>query len=192
MHRKGMVFGSLMQTDESERYFAELTECEDGISGYMVNDLGECIPNKVTLKGYKGILKQGDYVISVHIPSGGSLDYDECEKSYEEAEKLFFNYYSEYNFKAFTCFSWMMEKRLKSILGKETNITKFADEYIAFPYLNQGCGIYFNIYNLSGPVSPDALPENTSLQKGIKSYLAEGNAFYEKGGIRLFKNSFKR
>ena len=79
-----------------------------------------------------------------------------------------------------------MEKKLKELMGKETNITKFADEYITYPLCSQGNGVYLFLYNLFSPVPPHKLPENTLLQKSVKSYLADGNAIYEKGGIRLF------
>ena len=187
MHQKGMVFGSAQQADEEGRYFADIKEHGDAVSGYAANEFGECVPEMLTLKGYKEILSKDDYVISVHIPSDGSLDYELCEKSYKNAEELFVRYYPEYKFKAFVCFSWLMEKRLKTILGKETNITRFADEYFAYPVVSDGNDIYLFLYNLPSPVPACELPEKSSLQKKVKNYLESGNVFYSKGGIRLFK-----
>ena len=192
MHKKGMVFGSALQTEKSEKYYADILESENSISGYAPNEFGECVPERITLTGYKEILKNGDYVLSVHIPSDGSLEYDLCEESYIEAQNLYAKYYSEYDFKAFTCSSWLMEKRLKEIIGKETNITKFAGEFVTYPLLSTGTDVYVFLYNLQTPQKAETLPENTSMRKMVKKYLMEGNAFYKKGGIRLFKNGSRK
>jgi hypothetical protein len=79
----------------------------------------------------------------------------------------------------------MMEKRLRVIMGKDTNVTRFADKYIAYPRDSKGEAIYFMLYHLPSVVSPQELPENNSMQKAVKKYVCSGNYFYEKGGIFL-------
>lgn len=191
MHPKGMIFGSAMQDDESEKYFADITEDGDKIIGYAVNEFGECIPHRITLEGYKEVLKQGDYVISTHVTSDGPLDYELCERAYKEAKCFFETAYPEYDFKAFICLSWLMDKRLKQVIGKVTNITRFSDEYYSCPLVSQGAGVYFSVFHFPTPVSADKLQEDTSLQKKLKEYLGNGNIIYEKCGIRLIKNAIK-
>ncbi len=186
MHRDGMIFGSLGQEDEAGRYYAEITQNGDEVTGYACNELGECVSERITLKGYTEVLRAGDDVISVHIPSDGPLDYDYSEKSYAEAKELFQNYYPEYNFKAFYCDSWLLEKRLKAIMGRETNITRFADGYITFPTKSTGSAVYGFLFNQKGIVDPSTLPENSSMHTKVKEYLSAGNIFHEKGGVRLF------
>ena len=41
MHRDGMVFGSYGQTDEENKYFAEISENGDEVTGYACNELGK-------------------------------------------------------------------------------------------------------------------------------------------------------
>lgn len=191
MHPKGMIFGSAMQDSENEKYFADISEDGERVTGYAVNELGECVPEKITLVGYREILKQGDWIISTHIAPDGPLDYELCEKSYKEAESFFAKAYPEYDFKAFICLSWLMEKRLKEVIGRETNITRFCDKYYSCPMLSQGQSVYMLVFQSGTDVPPDELPENTSLQKKIKNYLSTGNLIYEKCGILLF-NKEKR
>lgn len=183
VHKKGMLFGSANQDDEAGRFYAEITEDGDTVTGYAANEFGECVPEKITLCGYKEMLRAGDDVISVHIPSHCPLSVEVSEKSYEMAKEIFSRCYSEYDFKAFMCSSWMMEKRLRQIMGKDTNVTLFADKYHAYPLLSQGAGIYSFLYHLSGQVEAKDLPENSSMQRAVKQYLLDGNVFYEKGGI---------
>ena len=186
VHKKGMLFGSKNQDDESGKIFAEITECENGVTGYPVDEFGNCCMKKITLNGYKEILKRGDDIINVHIPSDGSLDYEICEKSYEETLRIVKKCYPEYNFKAFMCWSWLMAKEIRQIMGRDTNITRFSQNYHLYPIVSQGEEVFKFLYNLPGPVNPEELPEKTSMHVLVKKFLMEGNILYEKCGIRTF------
>ncbi|MBE7030328.1 MAG: hypothetical protein E7409_02740 [Ruminococcaceae bacterium] len=185
MHTKGMVFGSKNQDDEEGRYYAEITEKNGAVSGYCANEYGECVPKEISLVGYKEILRRGDRVISVHIPSHAPLTKEMCDESYAKAWEVFATCYPEYDFKAFYCFSWMMDKRLRQIMGKDTNITLFADKYTIFPTKDSGEDIYSFLYHLPEPVAAENLPEHSSMQRAVKQYLMQGNVLYTKSGIML-------
>lgn len=185
VHKKGMLFGSAGQDDEEGKYFADITEDNNIVKGYTVNKYGECIPEAIELIDYSAVVSAGDYVISVHIPSHAPFTREECEASYKAAKEIFANCYKEYDFKAFICLSWMMETKLRDIMGRDTNITRFADEYIIYPLLSGATGVYSFLFHLSKPCSPADLPEDTSMQRAVKDYLVSGNFFYEKGGIIL-------
>ncbi len=185
LHEKGMLAGSAGQEDEIGIYFAEIEENGDLISGYGVNEYGEAVKEKITLKGYKEVLRKGDNFASIHIPAKEPFSKEECEKSINEAAKIFDTYYPEFNFKAYCTFSWMMEKRLRTIMGRDTNITEFSDLFYAFPLKDSGKGVYIFLYHKEGIVPPEALSEDTSMQRAVKKYLMDGNYFYEKGGVRL-------
>lgn len=187
VHKKGMLFGSANQDDEEGKFFAEIVETDGSVIGYAANEFGECEAQKVTLTGYKEVLRAGDDIISVHIPSHAPLDAETSEKSYVMAKQIFSSCYGEHKFKAFACFSWMLEKRLKEIMGRDTNVTRFADQYIAYPLLSQGAAVYSFLYHLSDKVDAADLPENSSMQRAVKKYILNGNVFYEKGGIILWQ-----
>ena len=154
----------------------------DIISGYLINEYGECYGEKILLKGYREVLKKGDNVLSVHIPSGEPFDKERCLSSFERAKHIFKTYYPEYEYKCFTCYSWLMEKRLKEIIGKETNITRFADLFHAFPTCSDGKA-HYSIFKMGKDVPYSDYPENTSIQKAVKKHLLDGGYFYFKGGI---------
>lgn len=185
MHTNGMVFGSAGQDDEANKYFASIEKNGDSVTGYAADYLGEVSASKFTLHGYHEVLRCGDSVIGVHIPSDCRLDYEASEASYAEAVSFFKKAYPEYDFKAFHCSSWLLEKRLKDIMGKETNITRFADKYTVFPQLSEGDDIYTFLFNRPGKVKADELPEESSMHRKVKKYLSDGNVFYEKSGIIL-------
>jgi len=186
MHRLGMVFGSEAQQDEAGKFFADIHQCGDEVTGYACDESGNCVMPKITLKGYTEVLRWGDDVISVHIPSDGPLEYEYSQKSYDEAKRLFKSAYPEYDFKAFHCSSWLLEKKLKDIMGKDTNITRFADCYTIYPQLSEGEDVYTFLFSQKGKVPPSSLPENSSMHTKVKEYLMHGGVFYEKSGIILF------
>lgn len=189
VHKRGMLFGTAGMTDEESRFHADITEEDGAFVGYTTNEWGECVPDVVRLEGYREILKSGDMVLSVHIPSRLPLTPEICERSYNDAVRLIRRAYPEYDFKAIICSSWMMEKRLVEILGKETNLTKFSAPYIGFPLNSQGKGIYSFVYNLHEPIPTEELAEDTSLRRAIKTHLLKGGFVYEKGGIIPIDNT---
>lgn len=185
MHRKGMIFGSAGQDDEEGRYFAQITEDGDQVTGYAVDEFGECVPQKVTLTGYTEVLRAGAKALGVHIIADEPFSAELCEASYEEAIRVIRECYPEFDFQAIYCNSWMLEKRLRQIMGRDTNITRFADKYHAFPVKSQGAGVYAFLYHLPTQVAPEEVPAGNSMQKAVKEYLCSGNYFYEKAGLFL-------
>lgn len=182
MHKKGMVFGAVGQNNENEKYYADIIEENSCVTGYAANDLGECVPRKITLKGYIERLRCGDKVLGVHIPSEAPFNRELWEASYEQVAEIIKKCYPEFDYKAFYCNSWMLEKRLREIMGRDTNITRFAERYHVFPTNSAGRGVFTSLYRMPVKVSPETLPELSSMQKAVKAYLCEGNHFYEKGG----------
>jgi len=187
MHEKGMVFGSAGQTDEEGKFFAELTEDGDTVTGYPVNEYGEVVKEKITLVGYTEVVRRGDPVISVHIPSHDPFSPEICEEAYNRAIEVFAKCYPDYPYKAIVCYSWLMEKRLRQIMGRDTNITRFMDKYTCFPIQSGGRGVYSFLFHVRGDVADADLPENNSMQKAVKQHLLNGGYFYEKGGV-FFKD----
>jgi len=183
VHKKGMLFGSALQDDEEGKFFADIEEKDGKYTGYEINEFGEVTTNKITLEGYTPFIKKGDKILSVHIPAHEPLNDEVNEKAYRDANEIFRKCYPEHDFKAFCCFSWMLEKRLRPIMGRETNITRFQDKYVGFPLKSNADGVKSFLYHIKGNVEIKDLPENNSMQKAVKQYMLDGNVFYEKGGI---------
>ena len=70
-------------------------------------------------------IKKGDNVIEVHIPETGPLLKSECEKSVEMAKAFFKKYFPEFEYKCFTCHSWLLDDSLKDLLNANSNILDF-------------------------------------------------------------------
>ena len=77
-------------------------------------------------KDYKeqGIAK-GEKRIGVHIPAEGPLTPELCDESFNQAKEFFRKYYPEYEYKYFTCYSWLLDETLDKYSNENSNITKF-------------------------------------------------------------------
>lgn len=67
----------------------------------------------------------GDDIIEIHIPSTGPLVKAECEESVVMAREFFKKYFPGYNYKCFTCHSWLLDDSLEQLLGDKSRITEF-------------------------------------------------------------------
>ena len=186
MHEKGMCFGSRGQDDEAGKYYADIEEGEGYVIGYAQNKYGECVPEPITLVGYERLVGMGDYVLDLHIPSAESFTPEEVSESLRLATEFYKKYYPEYDFKAFFCMSWLLEGRLEEIIGKQSNITKFQSLFTLFPTACKRSGAYKCLFNTTAARDVCELPENTSMQRAVKKWLASGRYYYDKGGIIPF------
>lgn len=70
-------------------------------------------------------LKKGDPIIEVHIPADGPLTPAECERSLAQAREFFAKYYPDYDYRCFTCHSWLLDPTLGKLLSEDSNIIRF-------------------------------------------------------------------
>ena len=113
-------------------------------------------------------LSDSEKVLNVHIPADGKLDYEECQKSFEEAKKFFGD-----NDTVFICDSWLLSPELCEILPETSNIIRFqkmyqiTDVHYDFPQAEE---------RVFGRIQTDKekYPEGNSLQRGLKKYLLTG------------------
>jgi len=130
------------------------------------------------------IAKPGDRIISVHIPSGGKLDFDQNTADLKRASEVVTQCFGE--FKLFFCNSWLLDPKIKEVIGKETNMTRFADRFTRYPVESNGTSVFHYLYLTTDTENIDALPEDTSMQRKIKKHLQDG------GKILNFKGVFRK
>ncbi len=142
-------------------------------------------------KGKNQLIPAGTKALSVHIPAGEPLVYEECQKSFAEARAFFGGEYG-----VFVCDSWLLSPHLKEILPESSNIIRFQNLFevtevnYAYPQAEQ---------RIFGDVLEDKrqYPEDTSLRQRAKAYVLAGRdlgiglGFYAEN-IFSFKSSSYR
>ena len=71
-------------------------------------------------------VNKGDSVLDIHIPASGKLGREGCVDSLKRALDFFPKYYPDFDFKCFTCHSWLLDSKLKDYLPERSNILSFA------------------------------------------------------------------
>lgn len=113
-------------------------------------------------------LLKGSRILNVHIPAGEKMDYEECMKSFKEAEKFFGNTYE-----AYMCDSWLLSPVLKEFLPETSNIIRFQKLFHIFEVNHdfpQGEERIFKDVR----ADKENYPEKSSLQKKAKEYVLSG------------------
>jgi len=149
---------------------------------FKVGRLQYCIADsEFDIESY-GVNK-GDPVIEVHIPEMGPLGEEDCRKSLDIARAFFQKYFGEYNYKCFTCHSWLLDRALLPYLKEGANITKFMN---LFTPVRNDESFALAKYIFRWDVTPETLASfepRSSFAAKIKSALLSGVKFNETLGV---------
>jgi predicted TIM-barrel fold metal-dependent hydrolase len=129
-------------------------------------------------------VKAGDKVMEVHIPANaGSFAPEECRRSFALAKEFFKKYYPEYDYKCFTCYSWLLDGELKHFLNENSNIIHFGNMFdVVLRNESNALLTYIfkrttNEFNVAFEASPSSFAER------IKKAVLDGHKFYECLGV---------
>lgn len=135
------------------------------------------------------VVKLGDTIIAVHIPSGGKLDVTDAYRSLMEAERFFKKHFPEKDIKGFMCGSWLLDRTLDNFLRPESNIIKFRDLFEPYMKKEDYSAIKFAFgKNVTKDNLKDFEPKN-SFQEKLKEHILNGGKLYDTFGFRKFQNA---
>lgn len=188
LHRDGFALGAVNYEDEEGSYTAHVEETEDAWIGQPFKDNGFVSAEKIELSKHewKKVLEKGDPVLGLHIPPFGKMSPEQIDKTIEEAKAFAKEHFPDYEYKAFTCSSWLMDPQLDEILDRESNIVKFRQRFHSLTRKSDGTAVFNFIFN-----KPDMnfeikdLPEDTKLQRALKKQYIEGKVIHEMEGFFL-------
>ena len=137
-------------------------------------------------------LAAGTPVLEVHIPAGTRLRRDDLLSSLNAAGAFFQRYfaagaffqrYFQRDFLWFHCHSWLLSPELRELLTAESGILQFQHLFTVY---DEDFPIRQAEERVFGTVEQDPreYPENTSLQRALKTYLLEGKCVGMGKGIR--------
>lgn len=182
LHRSGFALGSRHYEDSEGSWEPVLEETDTCVTGYPYLESGAVSRQPVTLlrKEWKRVLTEGDPVIGLHIPErpGQPLTPEVVDSTLEEIETV--AKAIRYSYKAFTCHSWLMDPQLKDLVGKDTNLVRFADRFHKLTAKSTGQSVFMFVFkqpNMEFELRD--LPENTRLERAIKQHYLNGKAIYE-------------
>lgn len=185
-HRDGMVLGSAGFTDEGGSFEASFEETEAAFIGYPAkNSLISSSSETFSKEEWECILRPHDPIISVHIPAGVDLSPETVEKCYRDGLGFIREHFPDFQPKAYYCESWLLDPNLETILGEKSKITQFMKSYVKWPFSSSGKEVFnFVFVGFNGELSQ--LPENTSLERGLKNRYLDGKFVHAYQGV-LFR-----
>ena len=135
-----------------------------------VNDKGETWFNYVD--GIKERLPEGRPVLNVHIQKGADLSPEKVTESFSLARTFFREYFTEMQFDAFVCFSWLLDPFLGRILPVESRIVRFGSIFEIIGWAKDNNQAVERIFGKRWRKKSD-FPQDTSLQKAALKHLKD-------------------
>jgi hypothetical protein len=184
----GLIDGVGDVWDETKHWISTVKETSTTIIGNPINPQGFAEPTVIELefKLWDKVLQEGDPVLNIHIPAGEPMTPAACSESFELAREFFGKYFSDYDFKAFVCFSWLLDSQFNDILKPTSNIIKFQHLGRIWPIQGESEAIY----RIFGPQAEadgiDVVPHVSSMQRAIAAFIHAGGIL-RNGGFLLLK-----
>ena len=179
----GNINGNNGIFDIESSFISVFKKTNDYIIGNLVNTRQGTLETSITkLKNsnLELILSGNDKALNVHIASGHPLTPIEVQKSYNLANVFF----KEDKFKAFVCFSWLLDTSLLKIIDNNSNILSFQKNFMLFPSLTRTPQIYSRIFG-SNFVPKETSQNSSSLERGIIENYKKGMIFKNGAGFKL-------
>jgi len=141
------------------------------------------LEESLTLHGHT--FPAGTPALNVHIPAGEPLETEACLASFRQAEDFFPRYFGK-TYPLFICCSWLMAPSLKEVLPPSSRILQFQAMFETV----SACPNHQAEERVFGFLAenPASYPENTSLQRALKSYLLSGKPAMSACAVRPWKS----
>ena len=188
VHAGGRILGGFGCRETEGSFKADLTETETAWIGHPYDARGLIGRERITLekREFRCVLRRGDPVVSVHIPAKGHLSDDAVEESIAMAKDFFVTYFPSFSYRAFVCYSWLMDMQLVDILGEDTNISRFVRRFHTLTMKSEGAGALRFVFHRPDKNFPYSdLPERTTLERKLKELYLSERVIYEAYGYFL-------
>lgn len=122
-------------------------------------------------------LRPGDPVLGVHIPEDGPFPPEACDAAFARAADFFAADYPEFEWRGFTCVSWLLDPELARRLPAASNIVAFQRRFTrqeAFRHESEDA-VTFTFRTTE--TEPDRLPTDTPLQRVVVDHLRSGGTW---------------
>lgn len=127
-------------------------------------------------------LKEGDPILSLHIPSDARLSREGLAASYETAKAFFRKYYPDFHYGGGWCHSWIISPALKKLLPPQSKILTFQSDFVITSQDEDGDS--YKQWLFKNPrLDVKDFPEDTSLQRRAKAHLLAGGKIGEAAGV---------
>ncbi len=123
-------------------------------------------------------VKKGDKVIEIHIPEGEAMTVEACDASIARAREFFGTYFPEFDYKCFTCHSWLLDPTLAEILKPESNILAFQSRFAVVESDSDDAIVRYVFAWNATRYNLKKFACESSLAQRVKARIQSGGGFY--------------
>ncbi|MDC7242190.1 MAG: acyltransferase domain-containing protein, partial [Spirochaetales bacterium] len=131
---------------------------------------------------YEMYIKDGEKLLSIHIPSDADMNASALRKSWLQARSFFREFYPDYGSVPMFCSSWLLYPELQDILPGSSKIIGFLREFSIRSVDKESRECMKWIFGRED-IPLDQLPEKSSLQRSVKALMLKGENIGEAYGI---------
>ena len=183
-HKSGLVLGSAGCESEDGSFSADFQETPELFAGHIVvNGYVQQKSSSLKKSEWECIIRQGDGVLSVHIPRKTDMTPAYVAESLREALEIAKKRYPDVMPKYLVCYSWLMDSNLVNLLGEDTKISSFTKRFLKYPLKSNGKECIDYVFPGYKGSDVKDYPENTSLQRKIKNLMLSNKYIYGTAGI---------
>ena len=138
----------------------------------------------------EGVVKNGDLILSCHIPSSGPMNIEDIKDSLRRAYKFYEKDHKDGKL-VVACFSWLLYPPLFEDYSESTNIKKFYNLFNIIDYKdNEKNGDFWRVFGVQySPEAMDTVPVDNSLRRAVYEHIKSGgNMGYGVGIIVVDEN----
>lgn len=128
------------------------------------------------------VARPGDKSLGMHFPKGADISQENFNKAIAAARKLLQERFPEYVGCPIECSSWLLDPGLEDILGPNSKIVQLGKRYARFPVKSAGKHVFGFVFPANVDNYED-LPENTTLERGLKQLYLNGGCNYAFRGM---------
>ena len=190
MYRDGtMPIGAKNFDDQEDSFIADFSEDDENFYGNPCIDnvtRREAVTYPKTL--WEGAGRPGEYCLSIHIPDGTDISRESTMRACRGAMKIFHERFPEFNGTNLVfCASWLLNPKLKQILGEQSRIVQFEECFTKYPIQDPNATAVYAFVFGGKPNDLADLPEDTSLRRKLKKLFVEGDCLHAYGGTIYVK-----
>ena len=190
VHASGLALGSAGAEATEGAWEAMVEETEAYWEGHPFGKDGLVSREKVRLgkEEWKKELSYGDMALGLHIPADGPMTPEAVQDSLKRIRAFVKKYYPEYAHCHFHCNSWLINPKVISLLGEESNIAKFAKLFHPLTRKSEGHAVFNFVFHTDPSTPLEELPEDTRLHRALKELYLSGEYLHEMLGVILADN----
>ncbi len=128
------------------------------------------------------LVSHHDKVLNLHIPAVGPLDIDQCVASLKAICDFAAKFAPDYDYKAFVCYSWLLDPQFRDMLPPDANIIRFQQlGYLTiWPDHDQTGEVIWRLWTRKADNIPyDKLPRYNRMSSNAAQFLVNGGRFEE-------------